>query len=107
MLHHRNHLSLLVDTISIIQGGTAEIDFTGAEGGIVLGEGVNALAAGNADSTDQAIFASDLAVIHANWPILSMHYLNSDVNLDGTTDLLDYTLCKTNMLNGLYSKGKQ
>ena len=94
------------DSVKVGQTSTAVIDFTGWAGKTV-GDGLSAMTAGNADSSDQAIFASDLALIHAHMPMLTVPYLNSDVNLDGNIDLFDYDLCKTNMLAGLYSKVKE
>ncbi len=106
VLRHRNHLAARsAGTVSVGVGNRAILDLTRGPfpGAKVMPDGAWAMTGGNADASDQAIFASDLAEI-ARWMAASPQYHGSDVTLDRVVDASDFRLCRNNMLAGAYSK---
>jgi hypothetical protein len=108
---HRNHFhAISSQPVYLSDQQPVSYDFSGAQnryhgssGMKELNPGIWGLASGNADSSDQQAFASDLAFIRRGQTDRSEGYWMEDINLDGLIDEVDYQLCRKNMLSGIYS----
>ena len=110
-LKHRNHLAVMGSTpVKLTSYETVFIDFTtginrfyGTWGGKQLDPGVWGTAGGNADASDQDIFASDLASIKVGFLSGVDGYWAADTDMDGRVSISDYEMCRHNVLGGFYS----
>ncbi|MFH1941624.1 MAG: hypothetical protein ABIL68_05925, partial [bacterium] len=110
-LKHRNHLAVMSSTpVKLTSYETVFIDFTtginrfyGTWGGKQLDPGVWGTAGGNADASDQDIFASDLASIKIGLSSGVDGYWAADTDMDGRVSISDYEMCRHNVLGGFYS----
>jgi hypothetical protein len=114
-VHHRNHLNLVSSQpVTVGAAGFTLWDFTAGadratpEAAVAeAAPGVWAAAGGNTDTTDQDIFASDLAAVQAAMETDEAGYLQADTDLDGVVDERDYQIARASMLAGRYSRKRE
>ncbi|NQT24343.1 CRTAC1 family protein [candidate division KSB1 bacterium] len=109
-VRHRHHLPVMsANPVQLSTDNPVQVDLSAPEN-LAPGSGIKeiqpgivALAGGNADVNDSEILASDLAAILIDFPISTLRYALSDINLNGRTDPDDYAIAKANMLTAVYS----
>lgn len=110
VMKHRNHITVMsASTVTLSSTSSTLYDFSTAASqnyGSSVKEvetGIYGLYAGNAEATDQDIFAGDLAIIRVNFLAGAYGYNIADTNMDGDCFASDYALGRINMLAGVTS----
>ena len=112
VIKHRNHLPVMTASpLSLKRIDGTAYDLTASSDHyyetskvIEVNSNVFGLIAGNTDSQDEAIYASDLALIQIDRSKTGPGYFTGDLNFDGQASESDYQLAAQHMLMGLYSR---
>jgi hypothetical protein len=112
VIKHRNHLAVMSTGSNQLSNISSTLyDFTsdasqfygGGAKELEPGSGVWGMYGGNADNSDQDIFASDLAAIKVDFLLGLFGYDLTDVDMDGDVFASDYALGKIDFLLGAFS----